>query len=104
MYAAKTHGAEATLRGGERKNGKGANAGSAKPQEKFTEPRFGFRIRNDKWLLRFPNPTGRIAFDRIFRADRFVAVQARFEHVETHGVFLWIVQNERQEIGFHNGA
>src|SRR6266404_672596 len=100
----KTHGAKTVLRGGQWKNGKRANSSAAQPDEKFRKARFCFKIGNDKRLLRLPDPTRRIAFHGIFRADRLIAFHASFQDVKAHGVLDGIVENQSQEIGFDYGV
>ena len=100
---AETHGAEAMLSGGERKNREGADIVGAVALQEFGEARFLFDITGDKGLLRLPDPSGGIALDGRLRAGDFFAGDARFENVKAHYVLGGVVKDEGEEIEVDDG-
>src|SRR4029077_10431822 len=59
--AAETHGADAVLGGGERKDGEGADIVCAETLQEFGKTGFFVDVADDESLLRLPDPAGRIA-------------------------------------------
>jgi hypothetical protein len=101
-HAAEAHRAEPALRGGERKNRHGTNVVFAKAPHKVWESRFFVDIDDDERLLRLPNPAGRIALDRRFRASHLFRGDMGFENVKAHDVADGIVEDKAKEVEFDN--
>jgi hypothetical protein len=100
---AETHGAEAVLGGGERKNRDGADIVRTVASEEIGKPRFFFGIADDKGLLGLPDPAGGVAFDGRFGAGDFFTGDSSFENVEAHDIFGGVVKDEREEVEVDNG-
>ena len=102
--AAKTHGTEAALGGGERDHGQGTNADFAEALKEIGEASVFFRVGDNKRLLRLPNPAGRMAFDGRFAAGFDGSGETGFENVEAHNVAYGVVKDKREEIKFDDAV
>jgi hypothetical protein len=101
--AAKAHGTEAVLSGGERKNRQRADIVFTEALKEIGKARFFLGVTDDKGLLRLPNPAGGVALDRRLGASDFFAGDAGFQNVEAHDVFDRVMKDEREEIKVDDG-
>ncbi len=88
---------------GERKYRDGADVVLAIALQKFREARLLFRVADDEELLRLPDPTSWVAFDRRLAACDLFSGDTSFKNVETHDVLDGIVKDEREEVKINNG-
>ena len=96
--AAETHGAEAVLGGGKRKNRERADVVLTVALQEIREACLFVGVADHKGLLRLPDPAGGISLDRGLATSGLFSGDSRGENVEAHDVASGIVEDEGQEI------
>jgi hypothetical protein len=86
------------LRGGQGYDGDGMYVLFLQFLHKVGIARVGKAIKNEKSLLRLPDPAGRGFADGMFRGGLGLVRVARLESMEAHGIVRGIVEDEREEI------
>ena len=102
--AAEAESAKAMLRGGERKDRHGVNAGVLQALHEGGIARVLGGIKNDEWLLMLPNPACRNFFDGKFTVRLGLNGIVRLEDMKAHGVVGGLVKDQSEKVESENAV